>query len=442
MTYPSSIPEFNKFRVPTPDTVNLSDKVSVICSMPLDVVQFFFGGVSLNSDVNYWQEAGTLTPEQMVDIFNNEVVCILSSDPTFCDLVNSCLTTNQGVIDTVQDIIKDSQSTADEIAQNNWQGVTSEFTNDREAVCAGVEYLVSGIVDKANDILDVVDLFVDALDAASELIERFASPVSGLAKYAALGFELSSSALAITTTVLRNYVNDIGTADDLRCRFYCEIFQQFPDAPHAINETVFEGVRDDLRGGNLNQVFLGDAVDFLSWRSFVGRYNLSLQAGNTSNICDAVCDCQPTCVAIDFSVEDGLPLWQVENQPASWDAPFGVYAPGAGWAANEARRLPLNLNQRVLLADISRPIFGDLQSVTMTFDCVKGLPSADTQIARIIVDGNVVAQTNVDGVGQVLQWTGNINNAQTLRVQVVPQFNPTINPPASGLIKSVEWCYT
>jgi len=266
--YPTGVVNYNQLRFLTAQSVDVGDKVTFAVQMPRDFTRFFFGAFSLLQDVNSWRASGVLTPDNMVDIANNEVVFM-----AICDAVADCINNDDAVRaalsgwSTSEEGYTPGQPPIDITAPINSPSYNP--TCDEDILWAQCQQLVEFIYTKtvealddievasnATEIVDVVGNSIPFVAAAWDTLG--ADGVSDLVNYFQEAASESFDAQA-----------DSAYREDLACEIFCECRSDCVISSARISDIMAGRVSSYIASFPASLVDLMTTMAGLNWTSAI-----------------------------------------------------------------------------------------------------------------------------------------------------------------------------
>lgn len=387
MGYPFTIPEWNKFRVTAPSTLDTDNPISfVISNCPPELFRFLVGQVSILADVTAWQSGGSVTPEALVDAVNS-----LEINMDICTVIADCIRTNSETQQAVRDVINGPGGTGPA------EGVFDQTeTSHIDCVWGGCLGLIDYLFDELTTVLDALDAATDTLDAASDYLPD--SGYSGIAKGVLNVFELVENAGSF---VIRSSMTT-AARDRIACSLFCYILNNTGSDYRVTNDHLVAWA-DTLGTGqpdqSLNWLVFGIPVSpflvpisILDETRLISYYVLGTE--DCSNTWDTLCTCLTWRYTYDFLVSDygASPKTSEETTPMVWES-------GRGWKSGDYA----NVLERARLVDFTLPAWLTNAVVTgweVEIEIENGTAATGNAFNGGFAEAKTSNNTFVDGIGR------------------------------------------
>lgn len=283
--------------------------------------------MSLLSDVNSWEQFGSLDAIEMVDLINNEVIM-----QACCDAINEAIQECPDIADTIIDILVNSdvfndyikQLIQDMLTQNGGAYGALADVNDLDYVWGGLLYAL-------NEYEDSVNGFEIAATGAANIVE-FVSNIPGIEFIQSQGLESVKTALDFGTVAVLAYLNDNDTKNQFLCGIFDQICGRGPEYGILPGDIQFGWENIDA-GASSPIPSISDVVKlFFSNDKFIQLF--AIGSDTPDNNWDSLCGCEQTWeYVVDW---DNLPSWiQVANGIVQADGVQGkVAVPPPGYNFN------------------------------------------------------------------------------------------------------------
>lgn len=286
--YPTSIVDFNIFRVSTLDSVDTAtSRVYALC-MPEDMAFLVFGMMSLLEDVNIWKKSGTLTEEQMVDFAVNDI-CVQA----FCEAVATCLNNavvgesegGVGVIDL--EMLRDFGSGSGNgyitpyLAADSAKNLISpdaSCTNDNEfGMC---KYFIDQFSFLVDDAFDKIQALLNRVQQVTDVLNEIPALEKWISKTPTVN--VAFTAVDFVETLIDETMTqwDVANSQTIRNNIACDLFCEIKDTCELSLDDII-----NVLGQNVSDLwnFEGGITGMLQW-FFQFDYGAEVDKGIVSGI--------------------------------------------------------------------------------------------------------------------------------------------------------------
>lgn len=215
LNYPSSVPEYNKLRFLTSDEIDTATTSLLCICAPEEVVRFLTGAISLLTDVNMWRQYGELEPENMVDIFNNEVIM-----NDCCNAIIQALDECPDLRDKIIDIVVSSDEFGDAVkslAEDVLEGFGAPKSQAPEV--DDLDYVYGGILGAQPEYEAAVQNLFVAGEAATALPDFF-NNMPGFKWVSTLATDQATALIEIGNAVINLYLVQTDTIQAFNCAIF------------------------------------------------------------------------------------------------------------------------------------------------------------------------------------------------------------------------------
>lgn len=294
--------------------------------MPKAFESWFWGAFSNLTEINNWEEYGTLTPDEMVDIAVNEVVIV-----DFCSMVASCIETSEEVQEALAYAI--SQNSALQNAVNN---ITHQLltagsgTGGQESQFDDLDYVWGGILGAMEEYDNAVNAFALVANSAANAEEFLLNSL--VPKYLTQTVvDKVTSAFSLGVTAIISFFED----PDSRNTWGCGVFDAICNrgSPYIIYPDDLTAAWDEL---NILSSFgipgISDLVKtFFSVDKGMALFKVS--SDEPDDDWTILCSCTATeKITYEFTQESGSEPNTVYGN--SWVPVIGTYSSGNGYIAS------------------------------------------------------------------------------------------------------------
>lgn len=280
MTYPISIPGFNKFRALTPPAPLPNDKRVLVIVANAAMTRYLVGQASILADVNAWEQSTNgITPQEAVDAIN-EITLVYD----LCAFIAQCIQTDADVQNAIQNI---SSVTGDTV-------INDTVYSDTDLIAGNADSNGCADDDRYGRALALVDYlnlvsedFYQTIDAATNILEEISELISAIPFIETLPFDELVSFIGTTgeqwyDSYLASYSTQL--REQFACDLYCRSDScnlKLADASEAIleryNLTTTQGLINAVSmsaliarvaqtvGAGGGATYIGDDFVYLSW---------------------------------------------------------------------------------------------------------------------------------------------------------------------------------
>lgn len=217
MVYPTSIPPYNKFRLPTPDAVNVGNRSILAIDTPDDLIPYILGAISIIQDINAWEDVGVLSPQDMTDLTNNEIIIM-----SICDAISDCIKNNPGTRDSLADYLESNgNGTIDSsrVPSDDPSNIISLSGCSNDEIYGAVVAIVDYVNQLSLDMMEIASENIDRLLIAIRMFDYI--PVIGDAPILDDGNDFVDQLIqAGISAYLGGYT--VQVRQDLICSIYCK----------------------------------------------------------------------------------------------------------------------------------------------------------------------------------------------------------------------------
>lgn len=316
MNYPSSIPEYNKLRFLTTDSIDIEDKGLLCICAPQALIKLLVGAMSLLSDVNSWESYGTLTEIDMVDLINNEVIM-----NDCCTILTSALEDCPEFGEGILDILINSDVFNDHIKQLIQQMLTGGTgAYGALAEVNDLDYVWGGLLYALNEYEDALGEFSIAAQGVTDIVEYLSNiPTIGPLKAGVL--ESVDAAIGLGIAVVETYLNDNDTKNNFLCGIFDQICGRGPTYG-ILPEDINAGWAAMDAGAGNPLLTISDLVSmFFSNDKFIQLFGIG--SDTPDNNWESLCNCQQPDHAY-FEPYTGGTLPQTTILKGQWAASGGT----------------------------------------------------------------------------------------------------------------------
>jgi len=323
MAFPSSIPVWNKLKIPIPGTLDPNDKITYTIELPRDLSPYFWGMITMLNEPNLWENTGIITPEEIAEVATNEVQIV-----DICSLVAQCIGSNEEVENALVQFIQNDQTVQQIIRQGGHDtiingGGGNTYTSEND----DLDYVWNGCVQATSIVLQsAINQFSNAMAGVTS-VAQFLQGIEGIKWLNDLALNRVEAALDIGVNAVLNWLNDPLTQEDFSCGVFdsiCSRGKPYIITPDDIN-AGFDTL-DVAPGFPITQT--SDVLKaFFSYDKYTGYWEINTDTPD--NNWEQLCTCNPIWTHVfDFTVTDG---GFVGKAPLSG----GTWVNGVGWQLTE-----------------------------------------------------------------------------------------------------------
>lgn len=292
LNYPTSLPDWNKYKLPVIGSFDPDDRLVCTVIIPRVYSRLFFGLASLLQEVYVYPDNDAFTPEQLVDVYNNDVEVICMG---ICDLVLDCINSNQAVRDAIQDLVENNfpEAQNDESVFDNAIPVEN-VKDDLDCLWGASLELTKLLLQRTAALLDFLESAVNALSGLTD----FLSTVGTVIPYARW-LELGGLVANVAVAAARLWVDDLATEDSLACELFCRIRANGGVLDTSVFESWVDWVQSDTPPYLPGQTAFRITALSYPRQSLFGRYVLAYD-DQCSNDWQSLCSCSNCVLITDF----------------------------------------------------------------------------------------------------------------------------------------------
>lgn len=298
--YPSNIPPYNSWRYITPESVDLSNRRVVVIDAPFALMRTILGAINLLTEVYAWTTESTLTPEEIVDIVNNEVTIV-----AICDAVAGCIANSEDVEEELQQWLQGDDTAVivqniiqQNIGQNGYMpsSVQANTDNDLDCVYGALVDAYEIVLDAWLTVKTAVDGAVSLVDAITDITDLIPNP----SKPALEGLDI---AITVGTAAYDAWINSQTVQDQWVCGVFDAICER--GEPYTMQQSDIVAGFNAMTNAPIPP--MTDVVRFATQPGQLQSYWALRTDDSCSNDWQAKCSCTPVewCHVIGFSAGIG-----------------------------------------------------------------------------------------------------------------------------------------